>query len=417
MRDDRRPGMYRVVVPHRWKFQTRALLLASMVALVATGCYRSMPVYAIPNDAGCGIRAQVRDAELRSGFTSTSSIRLTALLINEGDTEVFVDPTKWYVRHSAGYLFQFRGGHDDAFRLAPGLERELILSFSTKAQRVKSGTASLVIVGSNRASAPLAPLAEVRLTSKRPLGWPEVTAGHSQRCPIVQPATVDAAEENVPLAQDPASTPAVSSGTCFAVAPDGLVATAAHVVENADEIAIRVASGAEHPASVVSVSTPMDLAVLRIDVPTPSYLFLADSGAMAIGAPVFTVGHPAPEILGSEPKYSEGSVSALSGPRGDAMFMQVTVPIQPGNSGGPLLNEGGAVVGVMVASLRASSFLGATGALPQNVNYAIKGELLRTLLPTLPQGAPAPTPRPAAIQRALSAVCMVIARSHRSPSR
>jgi serine protease Do len=68
-----------------------------------------------------------------------------------------------------------------------------------------------------------------------------------------------------------------------------------------------------------------------------------------LGDAVFTIGYPTPDLLGTDPKYTNGTVSALSGLRGDASYPQISVPIQPGHSGGPLINEEGDVIGVVVA--------------------------------------------------------------------
>lgn len=87
---------------------------------------------------------------------------------------------------------------------------------------------------------------------------------------------------------------------------------------------------------------------------------------------MFTVGYPTPSLLGCDPKYTNGTVSALSGVGGDASFMQISVPVQPGNSGGPLVNQNGEVIGVVVATADAPAFLRATDSIPQNINWAVK---------------------------------------------
>ena len=121
---------------------------------------------------------------------------------------------------------------------------------------------------------------------------------------------------------------------------------------------------------------------------------------------VFTFGFPTKSILGSEPKFTEGSVSALSGVGGEASFLQISVPVQPGNSGGPLANERGEVVGVIAASAALEPFLKATGTLPQNVNWAVKAEYAQLLFdpPTLSRVA---SNRRDAIEMAKAAICEV----------
>ena len=91
-----------------------------------------------------------------------------------------------------------------------------------------------------------------------------------------------------------------------------------------------------------------------------------------MGAKVFTVGFPNPDIQGSAAKYTDGAISALTGIMDDVRTIQVTVPVQPGNSGGALAEEAGNAVGVVVAKLNAAAVFEYTGDIPQNVNFAVK---------------------------------------------
>ena len=74
-------------------------------------------------------------------------------------------------------------------------------------------------------------------------------------------------------------------------------------------------------------------------------------------------------------------MSSLSGLQGDATFFQISVPIQPGHSGGPLVNEDGNVVGIVTATAAVEAFYQATGSMPQNINWAVKGPYASLLLP------------------------------------
>ena len=92
------------------------------------------------------------------------------------------------------------------------------------------------------------------------------------------------------------------------------------------------------------------------------------------------VGFPLPGLLASEANVTTGTVSALAGIGNDTRFLQMTVPVQPGNSGGPLLDLEGRVVGVVVGKLDALEVASVTGDIPQNVNFAIKASVVRSFL-------------------------------------
>ena len=116
----------------------------------------------------------------------------------------------------------------------------------------------------------------------------------------------------------------------------------------------------------------------------PDALPLSNSVAKT-GAKVFTIGYPHPDIMGQKAKLSEGIINADTGYMDDARTLQISVPIQSGNSGGPLLNMNGEVVGIVTSKLSAVKMFKWTGDLPQNVNYAIKISYLNALLNSIKQ--------------------------------
>ena len=99
-----------------------------------------------------------------------------------------------------------------------------------------------------------------------------------------------------------------------------------------------------------------------------------------IGAEIFTVGFPNPELQGYEPKMTAGVISSMSGVQDDPTCYQISVPVQPGNSGGPLMAKNGDVLGIIKAKLGARAGLVTSGALPENVNYAVKSDYLNLLI-------------------------------------
>jgi S1-C subfamily serine protease len=191
------------------------------------------------------------------------------------------------------------------------------------------------------------------------------------------------------------------------VRPDGYLLTALHVVKSAREIEVSCAETGKAAALVERFSEANDLAILRVaDGKTPTYLSLADQRSVNLGEQVFTIGFPAPDILGGEAKFNEGTISSLS-VGGDAGYMQISVPVHPGNSGGALLNRSGDVVGIVIATASALNFLKGTGTLPQNVSWAVKGAFAAPLFDS-PPPSPRVTDRSVVVRRALKATCSVI---------
>ncbi|HEV2393009.1 MAG TPA: serine protease [Verrucomicrobiae bacterium] len=108
---------------------------------------------------------------------------------------------------------------------------------------------------------------------------------------------------------------------------------------------------------------------------------------MKLGDTVFTIGFPNPQLQGVEPKLTDGKINSLAGAQDDAREFQISAAVQPGNSGGALVNSSGNVVGIVAARLSDIAAFKSSGALPQNVNYAIKSSYVLSLLESLPEVA------------------------------
>jgi S1-C subfamily serine protease len=121
----------------------------------------------------------------------------------------------------------------------------------------------------------------------------------------------------------------------------------------------------------VIVDSRNDLALVRFDVsnPPPPLVFRLGAGP-SLGESAHAFGYPLSGILGSGPQVATGVISGLLGPSDDARILQITTPIQPGSSGGPVLDSSGLVIGVVTATLVAG----------QNVNFAVRGTLAATLV-------------------------------------
>ena len=173
-----------------------------------------------------------------------------------------------------------------------------------------------------------------------------------------------------------------SSGTGFIITNGGYVITCNHVIKNENDIRI-VFNGNELSAKLVLTDPNNDLALLKIEGSFPAIAFSKNRSAK-MGEKVFTVGYPNPSIQGINLKYNSGNISSLTGFQDDVRLYQISVPVQPGNSGGPLLDENGNILGVIVSQLDAKTAFALTGTLPQNVNYAIKSIYAQAMLDTLP---------------------------------
>ena len=171
----------------------------------------------------------------------------------------------------------------------------------------------------------------------------------------------------------------IRTGTGFAVSASTHVVTNAHVASGCKTL--RVLQGSSSAAAtLVAVDHDADLALLHTDLRTPTVAVLRSAPPLRVGESVVSFGFPLSGALSREGNLTTGNVSALAGLRDDPTYLQMTAPVQPGNSGGPLLDASGHVVGVVTAKLDAVSIAKRTGDIPQNVNFAIKAQVLRALL-------------------------------------
>lgn len=176
-----------------------------------------------------------------------------------------------------------------------------------------------------------------------------------------------------------ASLSASQFGTGFAVNPKGYFITCHHVIKNAGNILIHTPDGPV-PAQIIAMDPANDLAVLKIEKWSGRFLGLTSAGEVGYASEITAAGFPDPTVLGINPKISKGIVNSLSGVRDDPRYLQVSAPVQPGNSGGPLISSTGRVVGVVAAGLNSMDRMAQGGYLPQSVNYAIKTDLIFPIL-------------------------------------
>ena len=166
---------------------------------------------------------------------------------------------------------------------------------------------------------------------------------------------------------------AFASGTGFVVA-EGKLLTNRHVIAPCSHVIARDGHGAGLPARIEAVDRERDLALLGIGRAIGPALVFRDGPPVRRGEYVVTYGFPLSGLLSSGPSLTLGNVSALAGLRDNPTDFQISAAVQPGNSGGPLFDSRGHVIGVVVSKLNAARVAEMTGGdIPQNVNFAVKG--------------------------------------------
>jgi S1-C subfamily serine protease len=169
-------------------------------------------------------------------------------------------------------------------------------------------------------------------------------------------------------------------GSGFFITRDGYLLTNFHVVKEANRLDVKYKTNDPVRAKVVAVDPVNDLALLKVAGTDFASLAISHKDSADLGDEVFTIGFPNILMQGVEPKYTDGKISSLKGMQDDPSEYQISVPLQPGNSGGPLCDVNGEVVGIVVARLNDLAALRESGAVPQNVNYAVKAKHALQLL-------------------------------------
>lgn len=179
-----------------------------------------------------------------------------------------------------------------------------------------------------------------------------------------------------------------STGTAWPIS-SGYVITNSHVVSEGTKVILISAQGREIPASIVLRDETSDIALLEVNDPhtLPPALPLAQAQSR-LGASVFTIGFPRVDSMGRTPKLSAGVISGENGLRDAPESFQTTVPIHPGNSGGPLLNMKGEVIGVVRSMLGIKDVATGNLLMLQNTSCALKIKDVKELLDRLPQKDP-----------------------------
>ncbi|MGC4015596.1 MAG: serine protease [Luteolibacter sp.] len=198
---------------------------------------------------------------------------------------------------------------------------------------------------------------------------------------------------------------AKSSGSGFFVGNQGYFVTNAHVVENSRAVSV-YHGGEKLNAEVIVADKVADLAILKVEKIKKGLAFASREGDL--GQDIFAIGFPQPELQGLEVKLTKGVISSRKGMADDDSKFQVDAAIQPGNSGGPLCDTSGNLVGVIVSGLNQIAVASVTGSIPQNVNYAIKAREVKRILGSKSIDISLPADPTPSIKNASDACGMVI---------
>ncbi len=169
--------------------------------------------------------------------------------------------------------------------------------------------------------------------------------------------------------------PDVRTASGIAVTTDGYAVTSAHVVEGCREIIV----AAHGTARVVRVDRTNDLALIKLNVQGLLPAAIRTS-APRLGETVYALGFPLAERLDNALNFTSGLVSALAGVENDRRALQFTAPIQPGNSGGPLVDEAGALIGIVRSKLGDADLLRTKGVTAQNISFAVRAQHVLAML-------------------------------------
>ena len=169
-----------------------------------------------------------------------------------------------------------------------------------------------------------------------------------------------------------------ASGSGFIVSSSGHIVTNNHVINGCNEVKVHY-NGEQYKASIISKDNYNDLALIKANF-TPSTIFTIKNGNAELMEDIFVAGYPFGNLFNSSVKITKGIVSSLSGLGNNFSNMQIDAALQPGNSGGPVIDYQGNVVGVAVAKLDLSIMIDLFKSVPENTNFAIKSSVLLNFL-------------------------------------
>ena len=170
----------------------------------------------------------------------------------------------------------------------------------------------------------------------------------------------------------------VSSGTGFAVNNKGYIITNSHVVDGCNRVDVH-SKGEIYSSKIIANDYINDLALIKINLLTKEFFTINNENPKLLDD-VYAAGYPFGDFVSSSVKVTSGIVSALTGIGNNYSQIQIDAALQPGNSGGPIFNKKGVLMGVAVSKLSLESILESYDVVPENVNFAIKSSVVKNLL-------------------------------------
>ncbi len=152
------------------------------------------------------------------------------------------------------------------------------------------------------------------------------------------------------------------------------------MVPSCKALTVHAPDGTSHVATLINRDERIDLALLKIDHPFEHAATFREDRPIRQGDEVVVYGFPLIGVLADQGNLTTGMVSALAGVGNDSRLLQISAPVQQGNSGGPVVDTSGNIVGIVVSKLNALKIANTTGDVAQNINFAIKASVARDFL-------------------------------------
>jgi len=168
--------------------------------------------------------------------------------------------------------------------------------------------------------------------------------------------------------------PSIQFGSGFFVSSEGHIITNEHVVRGCEKLTAVDQDRNQIPLVLIDISKDFDIALLKARIRPKSTAKFGIIKSVKQGDTIVTYGFPLAGLLSSSGNVSTGLITATEGLGDDPNMLQISAPVQPGNSGGPLADTTGAVIGIIVGKIKSSTFVKLFDDIPQNINFAIKEE-------------------------------------------